>query len=379
MRRRATALLCAGAVLLASAAEPLALERARLAAAREAARAASERAAVLDRQAEAARDAAVRARAQEAAVVARITRAEAEIAAARARVAIVGELLARQRAALGERQAPVARLVAALIAMARRPAAAAIVQPGSVADLVHVRAVLGSALPVVREQTAALRDDLGRTRALQADAALAAAALDGGRRTLVRERQALAALQARHAAAAAQLGRDALAQSDRAIALGEAARDIVDRMAAIGATAATLDQLAPLAGPPGFDPVPAAVAPAYRLPVEGRLMTGFGEISANGVRARGLTFTVAPRAPVVAPAAGKVLFARPFRRFGTIVILDHGLGWTSLVTGLADAVPRGVSVSAGQPIGRAPDTDGAEVMVELRRHGRPVDIAALVA
>ena len=380
MRRRATIVLSGAAVLLAtaSAPDPLAMERARLAAAREAARAANNRAAGLQRQAAAERDAAAKARAEEAVVAARITRAEANVAAARARAAIVDELLARQRAALGDRQAPVSRLIAALTALARRPAAAAIVQPGSVADLVHVRAVLGSTLPVVRQQTASLRADLARTRALQGSAALAARALEDGRRTLVGERQALAALQARHAQTATQLGRDALAQSDRAIALGEEARDIVDRMAAIGETRATLGELAPLAGPPRSNPSDTGTAVVYRLPVEGRLTNGLGEISDNGVRARGLTFAVAARAPVVAPAAGKVLFARPFRRFGTIVILDHGAGWTTLVTGLADAVPRGLSVTAGQPIGRAPDVEGAAVTVELRRQGRPVDIAALI-
>ncbi|WP_256926715.1 murein hydrolase activator EnvC [Sphingomonas sp. TZW2008] len=378
--------LGAAAMLLTSArtapvpgVDPLAIERTRLGdAKREAARAAA-RATDLERRAEDERDAAAKARASEAAVAARIERAEADVAAARARVAIVGTLLARQRAALGEQQAPVARLVAALTSLARRPAAVALVQPGSVSDLVHVRAVLGGTLPVIRRETAALRGALAQTRALQASAALAAASLDSSRRALLGERRELSALQARHAGAAVQLNRAALAQSDRAIALGEEARDIVDRMTAFGETQATLGDLAPLAGPPRSMEAPEPRAPVYRLPVRGRLVTGFGEISDNGVRARGLTFAVAPGTIVRAPAAGEIVFARPFRGFGTIVIIDHGAGWSSLVTGLGQAaVRRGAAVTAGQPIGRAPAIGSPQVTVEVRRQGRPIDTAALI-
>lgn len=382
MRWAATAMLLAGAVPLTSAVaapDPLAIERERLSAAKRSAAEASNRAVDLERRASDERDAAARARAEEAAVSARIDRAEADIAAAQARVAIVDTLLARQRAELGERQAPVARLIAALASLARRPAAATIVQPGSVTDLVHVRAVLGSTLPAIRAETTNLRGDLARTRALQASAALASESLNAGRRTLVAERRSLAALRARHATAAARLGRDALVQSDRAIAMGEEARDIVDRMAAIGETQATLDDLAMLPGPPRGPEATGAEVAVYRLPVAGRLVTGFGEISDNGVRARGLTFTVGANAPVVAPAAGRVIFARPFRGFGTVVIVDHGAGWTSLVMGLAmSSVTRGAEVRAGQMLGRAGDEAEPEVTVELRRRGRPMDLTALV-
>lgn len=380
MRMGATAMLTAAAMLLASAApDPLAIERGRLSAAKEAARLASARAADLERRAADERDAVAKARIEEAAVKARIERAGATVAAARSRLAIVDALLARQRADLGERQTPVARLVAALASLARRPAAAAIVQPGSVSDLVHVRAVLGSTLPAIRAETDVLRGDLAQTRALRASAALATDSLDQSRRTLLAERRELADLQARHAAAAVRLDRDALGQSDRAIAMGEEARDIVDRMAAFGQTQATREELAALAGPPRAATMGGSGPRAYRLPVAGRLVTGLGEISENGVRARGLTFAVRTNDRVVAPAAGRVVFARPFRGFGTIVIIDHGAGWNSLVAGLGRAtVGRGASVAMGQPIGRAAAGTDPRVTVELRRRGQPVDVTALI-
>jgi len=377
---KAMAAILATALLAASAPaqDPLTAERRRLAEAKASAVAAAARAAELDRAAEGERDAARKARTQEAAVAARIARTESDIAAARARIAIVEQLLAAQRATLGTQQAPVARLLAALGSLARRPAVATIAQPGSVDDLVHVRAVLGSALPVVRERTSAIRTELEQTRALQASAALAAKSLQDARIQLVGERRTLSALRAEHAARATSLNRDALAESDRAIAMGEAARDIVDRMGAIGGEQATRASLARLPGPPRSDSVEGPPA-AYRLPVAGRLVTGLGEVSDSGVRARGLTFAVDPEAAVVAPAGGRIVFARPFRGFGTIVIIDHGAGWSTLVTGLAEStVAARQTIRAGAAIGRAGTNDGARITVELRRRGRPVDITALL-
>ena len=109
-----------------------------------------------------------------------------------------------------------------------------------------------------------------------------------------------------------------------------------------GQAEATAADLATLAGPlprplASGSASPERVASAYRLPVAGRLHTGLGEISPSGVRSRGLSFAVAPGASVQAPADGIVRYARPFRSYGTVVILDHGSGWTSLVSGLAAA------------------------------------------
>ncbi len=382
MRRWRTYVLTGAAVLLASATaapDPLALERERLRVAKEQAVQAKARADDLERRAADERDAATRAQVEEAAIGARVDRAEAEVKAAEARIAIVDALLARRQASLGDQQAPVARLLAGLASLARRPSATAIVQPGTVTELVYVRAVLGSTLPVIQKETAGLRAALAQTRALRASETLAAQSLSDGRKALETEKAALAALQARHAAAALRLDRDALTQSDRAIAMGEEARDIVDRMAAFGETQARLKDLASLAGPPRSRVARGAGPIVYQLPVSGRLVTGFGEVSDNGVRARGLTFAVAPSVAATAPAGGKVVFARPFRHFGTIVIIDHGSGWTSLVTGLdRSTVSRGALVAQGQPIGTVPAIDEPRVTVELRRQGQPVDIAALI-
>lgn len=366
-------------------------DRDRLREAKAQSAAAQARADALERAAAGERDEARQARAQEAAVAARIQRAEADIAAAQARIAIVRQLLRRQRAALAEQQAPVVRLMAALQALARRPMIVTLVQPGSVNDLVHVRAVLGTVIPQVNQRTASVRAALARTRRLEAASALAVRALGEGRGRLEAERLALTRLEAAHRLKSRALGRDALFESDRAIALGERARDIVDLMDQLSDAATTRADLAALPGPlprparPGASASPIAAlpwsssAPPYRLPVTGKLMAGLGEISDAGVRSRGLTITTEPGAQVIAPAAGRIVFARPFRGYGTVIIIDHGGGWTSLIAGLgAASASIGENVAQGAPIGRVGDGDAPRVTIELRRRDRPVDMTRLL-
>ena len=380
------AVMISGSVAAQDADAPLSLtdQQARLVAAKRDSALAERRADALAAQAAAERNQAERALAQEGALAARVAASEADLAAAQARAAIVGQLLAKRRGALGAAQTPVARLLAALESLARRPPVAAIAQPGSVDDLVHVRAVLGSALPVVRQRTAAVRAEVEATRRLQRNATLAATALRQGRARLEADRVALARLEADHRRRSQALGRNALSESDRALALGERARDLVDRLAEEDVAQATAADLIRLPGPDPRPLAPGAVPPAppegvYRLPVRGRLVTGLDEISRTGVRSRGLTFAVAPGAPVIAPAGGIVRYARRFRDYGVIVIIDHGDGWNTLVTGLAEGVVApGAHVAMGDPLGLASRADDPQVTVELRRRGRPVDIAALV-
>lgn len=380
------AILASGGLLRAQV-PSLEAQRDRLAQATAASKAAAQRSDRLERAAAAARDEAAQARAREAAAEARIEAVEADIVAARARIGIVDRLLRSQRVALAERQGPIIRLTAALQSLARRPPALGVVQPGSTEDMVHVRAVLGTTLPVVEARTADVRDALARTRRLRASAEAAVETLRAGRVRLEAERLALVRMEAQHRLRSRQLDRSALIESDRAIALGERARDIVDTMETIELGAEIRAKLEALPGPlprpreAGDDPARAARdggAP-YRLPVTGALVRGFGELSTTGVRARGLTIATAPGAEVVAPAAGRVRYARRFRGYGGVVILDHGQGWTSLISGLSEISVRvGDQLAKAAPLGLASAGDTPEITVELRRRGQPMDLTALL-
>ena len=153
------AMLAAGSM---ADAQQLREQQTRLTSAKAASNAAQARAQALEAAAANERDQALQARAKEAAATERIKAAEADIIAAEARIAIVDRLLAAQRSQVAERQGPVVRLIAALQSMARRPAVLGLIQPGSTEDMVHVRAVLGTTMPVVERRTAEVRAELAR-------------------------------------------------------------------------------------------------------------------------------------------------------------------------------------------------------------------------
>ena len=337
----------------------------------------------LERQAQRATGEAARARAEAAALAARIQAAEADITAAETRIRLIEQLRREQRARLAEKQAPLIRLTGALQTMARRPAALALVQPGSVDEIVHVRSLLASSLPVIRQRTAALRAEVEQGNRLRKDADTAYAALTAGREDLKQRRVALARFEQSQREKSETLMASAVSESDRALALGEEARDL----AALAGTRAFQDQLrrrlGELRGPalrPGAQGgAPTRDGPVYLLPVAGRLVTGMGEISDAGVHARGLTLATAAGAEVTAPSGGRVVYAGAFPGYGEIVILDHGGGWTSTITNLASlAVAKGQQVRPRQLLGRAASRD-PRVTVELRRNGKPFPIAPLVA
>jgi septal ring factor EnvC (AmiA/AmiB activator) len=392
MRRRgywflASMLFVAGATT----AQSIDDERRALADAKVQSHAADERAAALDRKAATERDEAAAVRARSAAFAARVQAAEADIGAAEARIRLIEQLRAAQRARLAVGQEPAVRLLAAIQSLARRPPLLALAQPGSVRDLVRTRAMFAAIAPEVHKRTAALREEVARGKQLRADADRAVLALNASKAKLADQQAQLDRLEAQHRAVAQRLQGGVLVEQDRAIAMGEKARDIVELMDRMGETATLGAQLATLDGPllrpqtlGGSRAAPQAVVAsgnarlAYRLPVAGTIVTGLGEVSGAGVRARGLTIATRNSAQLVAPAAGRIVFAGPYRGFGQIVIIDHGQGWTTLLTSLAQLQTRvGDNVSQGSPIGRA-GNDRPTITIELRRGSQPVDIPGVL-
>ncbi|MFA9201274.1 MAG: hypothetical protein ACEQR8_08835, partial [Cypionkella sp.] len=151
--------------------------RAALVRARHEARAAALRASRLEVAARSTREAADKTAREAAALAARVQQAEAGIAAAEARIALARQERARLDRRLAERREPLMRLTAGLQTLARRPLALSVLQPGSLRETVYLRAMLEATLPEVRRRTAALRAEIARARAVEAEARAARAAL----------------------------------------------------------------------------------------------------------------------------------------------------------------------------------------------------------
>ncbi|QKG70940.1 murein hydrolase activator EnvC family protein [Erythrobacter mangrovi] len=342
----------------------------------------------LEKQAAAAREAEEKAVQQAAALAARVQQAEAGIAAAEARF----DLASRQRQALdrqlAQRREPLVRLTGALQSMARRPLTLSALQPGSLRDLVHTRAVLDSTIPLVRSRTAALRGELARARALEAEASAALSDRRESERVLGERRKQLIAAAARQRLVAQRASGGANREAQRALVLAEQARDLDGLVDQLESAGSLRTQLAALPGPiiRPEDPAAATVAaipiptpsetapPArYQLPVNGRVTRGFRESGTGGSREAGIELYPRPSAQVVAPAAGRVAFAGPYRGYGKIVIVEHENGWTSLITGLGSLDAEvGQAVTAGSPLGLA-GARAPAITLELRRQRTPVN------
>ncbi len=115
--------------------------------------------------------------------------------------------------------------------------------------------------------------------------------------------------------------------------------------------------------------------PAPIMPVPGEVVNPFGDQGSDPHKP-GITIVATPGQAVAAPEDGRVVFAAPFRSYGLLLIIEHQPEYHTLLWGLADLdVEVGDQVRAGQIVGvMAGDLDRrAELHVELRRNGRPVN------
>ncbi len=152
---------------------------------------------------------------------------------------------------------------------------------------------------------------------------------------------------------------------------------------------------APRAPAPAPAPVPAPAVPAaasaaaghesravaalsghgpirWQWPAAGRVLQGF-----NGGSSKGLDIAGKLDAPVLAAAAGKVVYAgNQLRGFGNLIIVKHDADYISVYAHNAKLlVKEGAMVRRGQTIALMGSTDAqrVELHFEIRLHGKPVD------
>jgi len=331
----------------------------------------------LEQIADGAQGEAARLRAREAAAAKGIEAAEARITAADAQLQITAAAAERQQAQLQREQQPIASLLSGLVMMARRPPILAIADRGSTDDLVKVRVLLDTTLPVIRGRTKALSGQLAQVRQLQASGIAAKQELLRSRADLVGRRQQFAALESQALRSFAEARVQALSAGDVAIAAGEDISQLRGAEAgsraawAIASELAATDAAPPRpAGPEGGRP---SAPLAYQLPALAPVVDGLGSVNANGVRSRGITLRTGRGTPVSAPAAGIIRFSGPFRSYDGVVIIDHGNGWMSLIVGVASPLKAGSRVSLGDPLGQAL----GPIEVELSQNGQRLSPALI--
>jgi septal ring factor EnvC (AmiA/AmiB activator) len=118
---------------------------------------------------------------------------------------------------------------------------------------------------------------------------------------------------------------------------------------------------------------------ALPWPVEGRVVQGFGRQRLAKYNTytvcNGLRFDAPGSSPVEAVFPGIVAYARHFKGYGNMVVLDHGNNVYSLVAGLGTIHVRvDQSVTMGMRLGlAAPPAEGGNVYLEFRVGEKPQD------
>ena len=332
----------------------------------------------LEQAAGRARGEAARLSALQAASAQAIYAAESRISAADAERQIIATQLAARRQRLQEQQRPASSLLAGLAMMARRPPLLALTSDSTMEEFVRVRLLLDASLPVIRKRTAALSAELAQGQRLERAAVAARDALARSRDELAARRREFAALESRALHSAALSGSAAVGAGDVALARGEDIEKLsgeAERGRSAAQIAAELAALGPAPDRPAASEGSLPRPPlAYRLPADARVVEGLGEVNSSGVRSRGLTLATWRGAPVMAPAAGIIRFAGPFRDYDGIAIIDHGGGWMSLIVNVASALQPGTRVAAGDRLGRALGPLGVELS-HNGQHASPALIA----
>ena len=313
---------------------------------------------------------------QEAAAQA-IDAAEARISTANARLQLAAAYVAAHRQQLATEQQPVSSLLAGLATMARRPPLLVLANSGGTDQLVEVRLLLDSTLPVIRSRTGRLSAELAQGQRFQQAAFGARTELARSRDNLVDRRRRYAALEQKAVQQALASGGRAIGSGDVAIAASEEVERLRGQQASSHSIRIVAAQLA------NDDPAPASPFPAegasprppfaYQLPAAAPVTEGLESVNESGVRSRGLTFATTRGMQVSAPADGTVRYSGPFHDYDGVVIIDHGRGWLSLIVNVASQLHPGDRVTFGKDIGRAL----GPLQVELSQNGRRISPALI--
>ena len=288
------------------------------------------------------------------------------------------------RNALRRRDAQTARVLASLERLAFRPTVALVAQPLSPADSVRSAILMRGALPRIERSAKDLRNQLVMLSTLKGEIASQRESLVAVSTALAAKRIELQELMAQKADRQKAAESKHKAAAARAAKLAERADSLRDLVASLAAKAPP----PPPDAPPttvidsttaGVQTAAVSVSFASRkgklpFPAAGRVVQKFGQRNDVGFSAKGIVLETRPAARVVSPHGGEVAFAGPFRRYGHLLIIEHGDGYHTLLAGMEHIdVGVGHRLLPGEPVGVMEASGKPKLYLEVRRNGDPID------
>ena len=275
----------------------------------------------------------------------------------------------------------------ALERLSLNPPRSLLIGPGNPLDTVRSAVLLRTALPRLASDANALRQEIDTLERVKNDIRVQSAKLARSTDALAAERAQLTPIMQRKAALQKQTEMEGQRVAKEVEILAGQAQSLRDLMARLGSKSRKIRQLPSdqenvtnrttsvlLKRPEGIRPFPDN--DSVVRPVQGRVDQRYGEGGGFGNASRGITIATREHAQIVAPHDGKVVFAGSFRRYGQILIIEHGGGYHTVLAGLAqiDCVV-GQWLLAGEPVGSMgrDESDRTALYVELRRNGQPIN------
>ncbi|KCZ91583.1 murein hydrolase activator EnvC family protein [Hyphomonas johnsonii] len=315
-------------------------------------------------------------------------REEQAVASEKALIDLGTRRVVAQEALLEDRQA-LEDLLAALAASNRRKPPALIVSPGKANTAVRRAILMSQTTPRLAARADTLGAEIDELNALERHIRGERARLEAAEATLALKRVEIEQLAAVKRGNFEDISGDIHVLRDRAASLERKAETLRDLLAALetgapaapgikpvrrpilaSAVAAPRPSAARAASPtPVARPLGKAALGRLIQPTAGNVVYGFGDKMATGGKTEWITFSTRQAAQVVAPIDGTVEYARPFRSYGSMLILRTSDGYHVILTGMSRIyVTEGQRVSANEPVGRMPDrADPApELNMELR-------------
>lgn len=318
----------------------------------------------------------------------KVAKLEADLVAKRARLAELRDLYRYQTQRLelltgqhAEAQRRLDRRLVDLYETDQPDALAILLESGSLNDLIEQLQLLneiGKQDTRIVAEIAAVKAELRvarrRTAGTKAEAARVTAALA---ERMAEQRAARDELVSRERAlVGARAGKESLLASVRDERHADE-ENLEEMLAASAAIAAKIQAAqAAAAAAQGAPTVGSGAAPAggFVWPVQGVLTSGFGP--RWGRMHEGIDIGASAGTPIVAAAAGTIIFAGWFGGYGNLTVIDHGNGVATAYGHQSAFYVTSGPVSQGQAIGAVGSTGnstGDHLHFEVRINGAPVD------
>ncbi len=295
-------------------------------------------------------------------------------------------------------------LIAALAAANRRRPPALVVSPGQSGTAIRRAVLMQATLPELDARAQRISGEIAALNKLEDQIRTEQARLDAAEATIALKKEEIERLAAAKRSQYEGLAGDVSALKARAEKLGREADTLRDLLAALESAAPAAPGMKPKQRPQlaALKPAPKSSAPGSKTapikssskplgkaalggllqPVAGDVLNRFGDKLSGGSTAEWVSFETRAEAQVIAPIGGTVEYARPFRSYGSMLILRTSDGYHVILTGMSRIyVSEGQSVTAGEPVGLMPDrTDPPpELTLELRLGDRVLNPAEWLA